>query len=455
MRMTLAHFALSLLLAGCGAIYHGTKVREGVSDGADIRVIAVTPETLLAANRAPYNPRSLPAAFRTSAGSARAPSGREGLPAPIHTAETRPSALPRTDAPPPPSDTTYRIGVGDVVLLATRNSGTATAAPAGLAALESRRQGYTVQDDGAVAIPDIGRIRIADMTVDEAEAVVFQRLVERNIDPSFSLELAQFNARQVQIGGAVAEPGVVPVTLTPLTLDAALARVGGVLPADRDSAVIRIWRDGKLYQIPVQAFLSSAALQKTRLADGDSIFVDAQFDLAQAEAWFTQQIRLSEVTQANRAAAMTVLNSEIGLRRQELSEQRENFTSRIELGAEKRDYVFLTGEVRLPGRMPLPWEQQLSLADALFEKGGVQPKTGDPRQIYVLRGSSDPREFGAITAWHVDAGTATGWVLATRLELRPDDVILVAEQPVTRWSRVIDQISPNLITVPVNAALNE
>jgi polysaccharide export outer membrane protein len=33
------------------------------------------------------------------------------------------------------------------------------------------------------------------------------------------------------------------------------------------------------------------------------------------------------------------------------------------------------------------------------------------------------------------------------MELRPGDVIFVAEQPVTRWNRVIDQITPSVINL--------
>ncbi|WP_417723219.1 hypothetical protein [Salipiger sp.] len=45
-------------------------------------------------------------------------------------------------------------------------------------------------------------------------------------------------------------------------------------------------------------------------------------------------------------------------------------------------------------------------------------------------------------------------MLATRLELRPNDVIFVAEQPVTRWGRVIQQITPSLITTTAAAVAN-
>src|SRR5690606_21709779 len=140
---------------------------------------------------------------------------------------------PAVIVPPPAEPGPYRIGIGDVLVLATRNPGTTAAELTGLLAAENRRQGYTVQDDGAIAIPDVGRVRIAGMTLEEAEAEMFSRLLAQKMDPSFSLEVAEFNAHRVSIGGAVMRPTVMPVTLTPLTLDAALAGAGGVDVADR------------------------------------------------------------------------------------------------------------------------------------------------------------------------------------------------------------------------------
>ncbi|MDZ4309641.1 MAG: polysaccharide biosynthesis/export family protein [Cypionkella sp.] len=445
-------FVFAALLAGCGAVYHSPSIREGVVDGARVRVIALTPETVLAANREPYSPQSLPAAFRTTAGTwGSSPVGVGALPNSPNLPENRPVSL-QVQLPPPPGDDPYRIGVGDVVLLATKSAGNSVAELSGLLAAENRRQGYTVQDDGTIAIPDVGRVRIAAMTLEEAESVVFQRLLERQIDPSFSLEVAEFNARKVSIGGGVVKPGVAPITLTPLTLDAAIAGAGGLAVTDKATAVIRIYRDGTLYEVPVKTFLTTPTQQKLRLIDGDSVFVDTQYDLEKAQAYFQEQIRLVEVRESARSNAASILTQEVALRRAELAEQRSVFNERLELGAEQRKYVYLTGEVKAPGRLPLPYEQRTSLAEALYSGGGVAAKTGNPRQIYILRGSPDPRDFGSVTALHLDGTTATGMILATRLQLRPDDVIFVAEQPVTRWNRVIDQISPSLIAVPLDNA---
>lgn len=439
--------SLMLFMSGCGIVYHSPDIREGPVGGGKIRVVEVTPETVMVANRHPYAPRRLPAAFAPASGSGRY--GMEAAPAPVYLPENRPEDLV-TRLPPPVPTEPYRIGVGDVVVLATKSVGTTVEELTGLLAAENRRQGYTVQDDGSIAIPDVGRVRIAEMTLEEAEGILFQRLLERQIDPSFSLEIAEFNARKAAVGGAVVAPGVAPITLVPLNLDTAITAVGGIDAADRDSAVIRIYRDGSLYQIPVAEYLVNPRYQKVRLADGDSVFVDTEYDLAKAAAYFEQQIRLAEFRQQNRSNALQILSQEIEQQRGE----QETFTARVEYGAEKRDHVYLSGEVARQGRWPLPYGNPATLADALYDGAtGSSNITGNPREIYVLRGSVDPREFGAVTAWHVDAGSGVGMMMMTRMQLRPDDIVFIAEQPVTRWDRVIKQLSPSLISVPLGEAV--
>jgi len=438
---------LSLALVGCGAIYRSSTVVPGVEDGTRVRVVNMTAETVLQANRSAYTPKTLPAVFSLSGGGGSGLRGAGALPEPPLLPEARPEDL-ALRVPPAPQVGAYEIGVGDVVLLSTPTSGSTIEELSGLLAAQNARQGYTVQDDGSVNIPNVGRVRIAGLTVEEAEAELFDRLIENQFDPTFSLEIAEFNARRVSIGGAVAAPTVVPVTLTPLTLDAALAAAGGIAVQDQDFASVRIYRAGVLYQIPINELYSDAALLRTRLIDGDAVFVDTEYELAEAQAYFEQQITLLDLRQRARQAALSELQVEVGLRRAELTEQRTNYLQRTELGADPRDYVYLTGEVRQQTRFALPFERTANLADALFaDARGVSVESGDISEIYVLRASPDPREFGAVTAWHLDARNAANYALATQFELRPDDVVFVAQQPITQWNRAISQILPSLINV--------
>ncbi|UWQ83329.1 polysaccharide biosynthesis/export family protein [Leisingera caerulea] len=451
--VALSAMALAGLVSGCSTVYRSPAVKAGVSEAGKVRVVALTPETVLVANRAAYQPKTLPAVFQISAGSGAgaSPRGAGTLPNPPSTQDGSRQGL-RLDPPPQADPGPYTIGTGDVVVLSTPSTQGTVAELSGLLAAQNSRNGYTVQDDGSINIPDVGRVRIAGLTVDEAEALLFQRLVESQIDPTFSLEVSEFNSRRVSIGGAVGKPGVLPITLTPLTLGEALAAAGSVSVADIDVSSVRIYRDGRMYQIPLEDLYSRSELQRLNLLAGDSVFVDTDYDLSRAERFFAQQIQLQQTTLAGRRAAIDELTAALTLRRADLDERRENFAQALKLDAVERDYVYLSGEVRTQGRYTLPFGHKATLADALFDTGGgIAKETGDASEVYVLRASDDIREFGAVTAWHLDVRNAAHLPLAAKFELRPGDIVFVAENPVTRWGRTIDQITPSLITAPVNA----
>jgi polysaccharide export outer membrane protein len=444
MRAAFLLLVTMLSATACGLIYHSPTVNPVTGSSGKVRVIDMTAESLLVANRSPYQPRALPSVFNMTAGASGSRVGAGALPEPVFDPTIKPSGTLETRLPPEIQSPPYRIGVGDVLLLATPQSGSSVEQLSGLLAATNARQGYTVQDDGAIAIPNVGRVRLSGMTLEEAEAELFQRLVENQIDPTFSLEISEFNSKKVAIGGAVSSPGVVPVTLTPLYLDEALSQAGGITVPDQDYASVRIYRDGTLYQIPLNELYSSS-LRRIQLLDGDSVFVDTAYELDLAESYFQQQIQLQQVRQSARSAALSELSAEINLRRAALSEARSNFQTRMELGAVDRDYVYLAGEVGSQARYALPFDNTAMLADALYDAGGgFNTTVADVRQIYVLRSSPDPREFGAVTAWQLNASNASNLTLATRFELRPGDVIFIAEQPVTRWNRTIQQILPSL-----------
>lgn len=439
------------VLSACGAIYVPSEVRDAGSDVA-VRIVPITGESVVIANRSSsFTPRRLPGAFSHTAGTGGGMRGIGAIPETPFEPEQRPRNL-EMRLPPDVERSPYVIGVGDVLVLATPRGSSSVEELTGLLAAQNRRQGYTVQDDGTITIPDVGRILVGGLTQPGAEAEIFDRLVQSQIDPSFSLEVAEFNSQRVSVGGAVRNPTLVPVRLTPLFLNEVLTVAGGVMVEDREFASIRIYRDGTLYQIPLAEYDRNSRVQRLELRDGDSVFVDSEYRLDRAEAYFEQQIRIAEIQQNRRTAALSELQAEVALRRQELDEQRRNFQTRDELGAVERDYVYIAGEVGQQIRYEMPFETRPTLADALFEAEGVSEATGNPSQIYVLRASTDPREFGAVTAWHLDASNAANFVLATRLELRPDDVIFVAEQPVTRWNRVVQQIVPSLLSTGLNAA---
>jgi polysaccharide export outer membrane protein len=434
---------LSLVLAllamtGCGAAYISPSVKE--TDDGSVDVVLLTSASVAVANKSSYAPQKLPSVFRHVA-SAPAARTAGALPSQVAVQENRPAVI-ESRIPAAIGITPYVIGVADVILLATQSTGNTVAELSGLLAAQNKRQGYTVQDDGAIAIPDVGRIRVGGLTLEAAEAEVFQALVAAQINPTFSVEVSEFNSQRVSVGGAVANPSLVPISLKPLYLEEALQLAGGVSAADLDYSTLRLYRDGTLFQIPVRELYAKTKLKRILLKDGDSVFVDTQYDLVKAKAYFEEQITLLQLRQSARSQAISELNAEFSLRQAQSAEARANFTTRVDLGSIKRDYVYLTGELTQQSRFPLPFDNHANLADALFSNHGFSTRESNPSQIYVLRGN---KHGDKVTAYQLDARNAANMILATRLELRPNDVVFVSEQPVTKWNRLFSQIIPSLV----------
>jgi len=429
-----------LALSGCGITYTSPKVRAKDLE-TDVTVVKLDARSVSEANQLTYSPRNLPSAFFGTAGGGNL-IGAGALPRAPDVPTERPKPLVLT-APPAITPEAYKIGIGDVLLLATRGNATTVEQLSGLLAAQNQRQGYTVRDDGAIAIPEVGPVQLLGLTLQEAEDRLFQVLVGNQIDPSFSLEVAEFNSQLVAVGGAVNSAEIVPIGLRPLTLSNALTVAGGVDVRDEEFASIRIYRNGSLYQIPLQSFLERSELRDTILQDGDAVYVDTSYDLDRAFEYYKQQINVIALKASSRGTALQALSTEIGIRRQALDERRSNFKARIDLDAVERDYVYLTGEVKSQSRVALPFGRMATLADVLYDEGGFNNATGDPAEIYVLR-ANPYRGEGAVIAYHLNARNAANIVLATRLEMRPNDVVFIEEQPITKWGRSLQQLFPIL-----------
>lgn len=408
-----------LAFSACGTIYTSPVVK-GTAE--QVKVVKLTSHSVAYANLLkPYSPRKVPSVFNHVSGIGKTNSGGY-IPNPASQSYQRPPV----SLPPQIATEPYRLGVSDVILLATPTPQSPEALT-GLIAAQNKRQGYTIQDDGAISVPDIGRIDIVGQTIEEAEATVFQALVENQIDPKFSLEIAEFNSKSVSIGGAVKSAQITPITLKPLTLQNALQTAGGIDSITHEYTTIRIYRGGKEYQIPFLELSAQPKLQGLVLHDGDSIIVENDF-----------QKHLALI--GAKSQALEEIQIKANLRRAQSTEARQNFLTKLELGAVKRDYAYLAGEVTKQGRFALPFNNTASLADILYSEGGIKNREGDLGQIYVLRaaGVGEP-----ITAYHLDGGNAINLTLTAKMKLRPDDIVFVAEQKVTAWNRVISQILPS------------
>lgn len=100
-----------------------------------------------------------------------------------------------------------------------------------------------VNASGDVSLPLIGAVRVAGLTVHEAQKLIADRYEEKYLlAPQVSLFVKEFTTQRIAIEGAVARPGIYPV-MGELTLLRALALSGGFAQY-ADINQIMVYRSG-------------------------------------------------------------------------------------------------------------------------------------------------------------------------------------------------------------------
>jgi polysaccharide export outer membrane protein len=244
--------------------------------------------------------------------------------------------------------------------------------------------GYLVSADGKVQFPYIGSTQLAGLTEQGANDLLTKHLAKYIKNPQITLSIQSYRAASVYVDGEVRTPGLQPVNDMPMTLPVVLGRAGGLQP-NADRSALALTRDG-----------------------------------------VTTRINLQQLTAQGINPANILLASGDMLRVPNRDESR----------------IFVLGEVPRAGAQALR-NGRLTLNEALGDAGGINPASGDPRQVYVIRNGA----AGNPQIFHLDARTAVAYALSEGFELKSRDVVFVDPVPLVSWNRVISLILPSASAV--------
>jgi len=284
----------------------------------------------------------------------------------------------------------YLIGPGDVLNIVVWDHPELTITPAGTTTTSndtSQSQvgnGYNVSPQGLVQFPYVGTLKLSGLTEYDARDLLTQRLAKYIKDPQVTVRIQSYRSGRIYMDGEVRTPGLLALNDIPMTLPEALGRAGG-FTATADRSAIAITRNGSTTTVNL-AQLTERGVNPTGilLGNGDLVRV-----LAREEA-----------------------------------------------------KVFVLGEVLRPNTQTLR-NGRLTLNEALGDSGGVNPVSGDPRQIFVIRAANRAQP----EIYHLDAHSPAAYALAEGFELQARDVVYVDPAPLVRWNRVISLILPSAIAV--------
>lgn len=249
------------------------------------------------------------------------------------------------------------------------------------------QSGFEIDQQGMLDFPYAGKLKLAGLTTVEAHERVVRSLSRYLKNPKVTMRVLTYRSKRVYVDGEVKQPGVQAINDLPMTLTEAINRAGGVTPM-ADQSRIMVSREGKTYQINMpQLVQRSVNPSSIMLASGDVVRV---------------------------------------LSRDETK-------------------IFISGEVTSPRALPMR-NGRLTLTEALGEAGGINPVTGDARQVYVVRRTSQ-----SSVVYQLDANAPGALAMAEGFELNPRDVVYVAATPLTNWNRTISALIPGALPTAVIA----
>jgi polysaccharide export outer membrane protein len=179
-------------------------------------------------------------------------------------ATAKPATAPSVAAPDVDQS---RIGAGDTIRITVYQSPDLS--------LETR-----VNEGGAISYPLLGRVQLAGLTINAAEAHLASELKRRDFvkDPQVIIVVTQVRANQINILGQVGKPGRYPLDLLGMRMTEVLALAGGVVAgAGSDTVVVQGTRDGRPFRheadLP-KLFAPGGSADDIVMMPGDTIWVD-------------------------------------------------------------------------------------------------------------------------------------------------------------------------------------
>ena len=240
---------------------------------------------------------------------------------------------------------------------------------------------YEIDPDGLIDLPFIGKIKIDDFTVDQAQSILKEVLGQFYVNPDLQIGVDEYNSSKVYIVGAVRNQLTINLDQKPIKLiEAAIQANFNPNAADNllgTKGFLR--RDNKVYRVNLNnAFSSIDERENFYLKKDDVIFIDR--------------------------------NSEA---------------------------IHVFGEVTKPG-VYYP-SNNYSLTE-LISTSGLNQLTANAKKVYVIR--EDFNSFLKIKVYQLDIKDPINLVVGRKFLLQPKDIVFIPPTDLVKWNRVISLLLP-------------
>ncbi|MDB9806302.1 polysaccharide biosynthesis/export family protein [Amylibacter sp.] len=235
---------------------------------------------------------------------------------------------------------------------------------------------------GNILIPGVGSLKAKNRSLTEVQADITRILMDKGLTPNFQLEVTGFESRKFFLVTENNGTKAVPLTDTVVDLkDAVLSNKNQTISQGSATfKVVELIRNGVSYRMSWQKMLSGGA-SNVLIQDGDTIKLkDFNYKLGQ---------------------------------------------------------VFALGGAGNAELVPIDPSKRETLANILFSpKGALNNLLAKRSEVYLLRGRNPS------VAYHLDAQNVSRILVAAQTELRPNDIVYVADRPIISFSRTLTELIP-------------
>ena len=302
----------------------------------------------------------------------------------------KPPVLSQTNAALEHSRAAYRyhIGKGDVLNIMVW-AHTDLNSPVQQSSPQSNQvsRGAWVDESGYITYPLVGKIQAQGKTIDELQNILTSRLKRYLKNPQVTINVTEFRSQRISISGAVGQAGQLPITNVPMTILDAVNQAGGVAQ-NADTHNVKWTHNGVDRTISLQDMLQYGDMSQNHLlSHGDIVYVP---------------------------------NS-------------------------SNNKIYIMGEVGKQATLPIG-NHGLNLTQALGEVGGMNQNYADATGVFVIRRAPEDAAK-PIHIYQLNLKDATSYALGSEFKLRSEDTVYVTAAPVTRWNRVMSQITNSISNV--------
>jgi len=240
----------------------------------------------------------------------------------------------------------------------------------------------TVGSKGNILLGYLGSISAVNRTVDDIYEEISSILIENGINPNIQLEVTEFNSKKAYLIQKNVHSIIVPLTSSAITLrELIVATKSHDNPLVKsDLSIVLLKRNGQVFHMTEDQILDPKT-QDIWIINDDQIEIEGL------------EYKPGQVFALSGAGSAHVVSIE----------------------PSKRE----------------------TLADILFAKNGALNNLMAKRsEVYLLRGKNPS------VAYHLDTQNVSRILVAAKTELRPNDIVYVADRPIISFSRTLSEILP-------------